>query len=296
MIAARLATLPLGANQHRQNCLPTATQEQAAEMLNVSVRTAKHSRVVLDNGEPELVHAVEQGKITVSLAATAVKLPIEQQREIAAKAFAGDANVVRTTVKKARRQQREAELGRRQLASLTGKYGVVYADPEWQFEPYSTTTGMDRAASNHYLTSATRIIAERDVPSICADDCILFLWATGAMMPQALVVMESWGFSYVSQSIWVKPHAGTGYWFRSQHELLLVGVKGNIPCPAPGTQWPSVVFAPAIGHSVKPAVFAEMIEHLFPSLAKIELNCRGTPRPSWEGWGLECEQPAAAAE
>jgi hypothetical protein len=41
--------------------------------------------------------------------------------------------------------------------------------------------------------------------------------------------------------------------------------------------------------SEKPAIFAEMIEAYFPNLPKIELNCRGKPRPGWDGWGAEAE-------
>ncbi len=45
------------------------------------------------------------------------------------------------------------------------------------------------------------------------------------------------GFAYVSNFAWMKDKAGTGYWNRNQHELLLVGRKGDIPAPAPGMQW-----------------------------------------------------------
>jgi N6-adenosine-specific RNA methylase IME4 len=33
---------------------------------------------------------------------------------------------------------------------------------------------------------------------IAADDCILFLWATVPMLPQALELMHDWGFQYRS--------------------------------------------------------------------------------------------------
>ena len=41
------------------------------------------------------------------------------------------------------------------------------------------------------------------------------------------------------QAIWVKDRDGSGYWFINRHEHLLVGTKGKIPAPAPGTQWKS---------------------------------------------------------
>jgi N6-adenosine-specific RNA methylase IME4 len=173
-----------------------------------------------------------------------------------------------------RRAEREAELAAKQTALPSQRYGVIVADPEWRFEPYSRETGMDRAADNHYPTSITEMIAERDVPSIAADDCVLFLWATVPMLRDALRVMETWGFEYKSHAIWDKIHIGTGYWFRNRHELLLVGTKGNIPAPAMGDQFASVMTIARKEHSAKPEQFLELIEQYFPNLPKIELNRR----------------------
>jgi N6-adenosine-specific RNA methylase IME4 len=193
---------------------------------------------------------------------------------------------LRTDDKKERRLARELELGARQLALPDKKYGVIYADPEWRFEVWSRATGLDRAADNHYPTSATDIIASRDVPSIAADDCALFLWATAPMLLQALEVMRAWGFAYKSQMVWVKDRWGTGYWFRNKHEILLVGTRGDVPAPAPGTQWGRVIEAPVGAHSDKPDIVYEIIERYFPSLPKIELNARQR-RLGWDSWGLE---------
>jgi N6-adenosine-specific RNA methylase IME4 len=158
---------------------------------------------------------------------------------------------IATVIKKSNRIKREIDLGKKQVALPDKKYGVILADCEWQFEPYSRDTGMDRAADNHYPTSALDIIKTRDVPSIAAKDCVLFQWATVPMLLQALEVMTAWGFAYVSGAVWVKDRIGTGYWFRNRHELLLVGTRGDVPAPAAGTQWDSVIAAAASEHSDK---------------------------------------------
>jgi N6-adenosine-specific RNA methylase IME4 len=196
--------------------------------------------------------------------------------------------------KKERRAQRERALGEKQLALPDKRYGVIVADPEWQFEPWSRETGMDRAADNHYPTSVTRVIAARDVPSIAADDCVLFLWATIPMLPHALLVMAAWDFDYVSHYAWGKDKIGTGYWSREKHELLLIGTRGKIVAPAQGMQSDSLIMAPRGEHSEKPECFLEMIEGYFPTLPKIELNRRGPPRPGWDAWGNETETVEAA--
>ncbi len=164
-----------------------------------------------------------------------------------------------TAEKKQRRAAREVALAGKIEALPRKRYGVILADPEWRFEPFSRESGMDRAPDNHYPTSETGDIAARDVASIAADDCVLFLWATAPMLPDALTVLSSWGFTYKTHAIWHKQRPGdgrgTGYWFTGEHELLLVGVKGDVPAPAMGTQWRSVFGAPwaAIRRSRKSA-------------------------------------------
>jgi N6-adenosine-specific RNA methylase IME4 len=190
--------------------------------------------------------------------------------------------------KRARRARLESELGARQRALPDKRYGVIYADPPWRFEPYSRITGMDRAAENHYPTSTLSDIKALNVKSIAARDCVLFLWATVPILIHALEVMKDWGFEYKSHAIWAKDRVGTGYWFRNQHELLLVGTRGHVPAPAMGTQWSSVIQAMVRRHSEKPEVFREMIESYFPTLPKIELHARGPiARTGWDVWGLE---------
>jgi N6-adenosine-specific RNA methylase IME4 len=98
--------------------------------------------------------------------------------------------------------------------------------------------------------------------------------------------LEVWGFTYKSHFVWVKRHAGTGYWNRNQHELLLIGTRGQIPAPAPGEQYSSIIDAPAGAHSAKPPAFAEVIEEMFPSFERLEMFARGQ-REGWSCWGNE---------
>ena len=180
------------------------------------------------------------------------------------------------------RVKREAELSARIHALPDKRYGVIYADPPWRFEPYSRETGMDRAADNHYPTAVLEDIMALDVPSISANDCVLFLWATAPMLCAALAVMEYWQFSYKTHAVWIKNKTGNGYWYRNRHELLLLGTRGNLPAPTPGTQAGSVFEAAVGAHSEKPEIVRQMIEAYFPQLPKIELFARR----SWEGWDL----------
>jgi N6-adenosine-specific RNA methylase IME4 len=232
------------------------------------------------------------------IAAEAFDLMVGRMREdiVSGRRGADVLKDVSTEQKQQRRDNRERVLGALQHALPTRQYGVILADPEWRFEPWSRATGLDRSADNHYPTSCTEVIAARDVPSIAARDCVLFLYATAPMLPHALLVMSAWGFDYRSHVVWDKIRAsgararGTGYWFINCHELLLVGVKGNIPAPAPGTQEQSILQGIIGAHSAKPDTFLEMIERYFPTLPKIELNRRGPARPGWDAWGNEARE------
>lgn len=88
MVAARLATLRKGANQHAS--IEAPTQTQAAELLNVSRPSVQRAREVLDHGASELVAAVERGDVSVSAAAIAATLPQEHQQEVVAEIEAGE--------------------------------------------------------------------------------------------------------------------------------------------------------------------------------------------------------------
>lgn len=275
--------------------------KEAAAMLNVSPRSVANAKKVQERAAPELADAVRDGKVHVSAAADLASLTLDEQtdliKQMDPKAFGRVAKEQRdkkTAEKKAKRLQREAELGQKQMALPAKKYGVILADPEWRFEPYSRETGMDRAADNHYPTSDLDTIKSRDVASIAADDCVLFLWATAPMLPQAIEVMRDWGFTYVSHFVWGKKRKGNqrgpGYWNTNEHELLLIGTKGKVPCPAQGTQSRSLIEANVGKHSEKPLVFHQIIESYFPSLPKIELNAREA-RAGWDVWGKEA--PAA---
>lgn len=200
-------------------------------------------------------------------------------------------NLLKAGEKGLSRQAKEAELAERiRAASLSlGKnvYGVILADPPWRFEPYSRETGMDRAADNHYPTMTLEEIECLNVPA--ADDCVLFLWATSPMICAALTAMDAWGFKYKSQIIWVKDRIGTGYWARNKHEILLIGTRGNIPAPEPGTQPDSAIVAQVGTHSTKPDVFQEIIEDLYPTLPRLEMFSRRA-RTGWDAWGAEAPE------
>lgn len=88
MVAARMANMRQG---ERTDLGPigTMSQPEAAKSLNVSPRSVKRGKAVLESGTSELVAAVEQGQIAVSQAASIAKLEPETQQAVVEKIVEG---------------------------------------------------------------------------------------------------------------------------------------------------------------------------------------------------------------
>ena len=179
----------------------------------------------------------------------------------------------------------------KEAAELSGQYPVIYADPPWKYEhPPMGATG--RSIEAQYPTMTLDEIKAVNVAAVASPDSVLLLWATAPKLPECLEVMQEWGFTYRTNMIWVKDKIGTGYYVRNKHELLLIGRRGEMPVPTPGTQPDSVIVAPRTGHSVKPVEFYEAIERMYPEFNGqwFELFLRGKARDGWAGgWGNEAE-------
>ena len=179
-----------------------------------------------------------------------------------------------------KRVSKIAEISKENVELKTDKkFPVIYADPPWQYEHSKTDS---RMIENQYPTMTLDNICDLQIPS--ADDCILFLWTTAPKLQEGFKVLNKWGFNYRSCAIWDKQKMGMGYYFRIQHEILLIGTKGNIPVPQPADRKRSVFSIPYQGHSSKPVDFIETIEGMYPEFEKLEMFCR-EPRDGWHVWG-----------
>lgn len=89
-VAAKLANMKRGGDRKSDQAanLPDdpapVSQAQAADMLNVSERSVRTAKTVLEQGAPELVAAVEKGEVSVSAAAAVSDLPQEEQAAVVA--------------------------------------------------------------------------------------------------------------------------------------------------------------------------------------------------------------------
>jgi N6-adenosine-specific RNA methylase IME4 len=221
-------------------------------------------------------------KKTSAIAQELAALP-PSTREAIAQQEVGLTKALRDRKQSATRDERHA----RPLPA--GLFKLLYVDPPWRYEHVETES---RAIENQYPTMSLDDICALRVPS--ADDCVLFLWATSPKLAEALRVVEAWGFSYRTCAVWDKEVIGMGYYFRQQHELLLVAARGALPVPEPSARVSSVIRARRGAHSEKPARVYELLEAMYPAFKpadRAELFAR-RQRPGWTTWSNE---PAVAS-
>jgi len=162
-----------------------------------------------------------------------------------------------------------------------GKYQVIYADPPWEYE----NSGYDNAAASLYPTMPLEDICALPVETLATSASVLFLWATNPLLPEALRVMAEWGFEYKTNIAWVKDRGrGMGWFLKSKHELLLIGVRPQTPQPAERPD-SAQEFERGKVHSRKPQQFRQIIEGMYPG-SKIELFAR-VACEGWDLWGNE---------
>jgi hypothetical protein len=97
--------------------------DQAAQMLNVSTRSVEAAKQVQENGAPELVAAVDSGKVSVSAAAEVAKLPKEEQAKVVAQGATADKA-------KEQREKRKAEKAAKQAENDAARAAAADALPQ----------------------------------------------------------------------------------------------------------------------------------------------------------------------
>lgn len=179
------------------------------------------------------------------------------------------------------------------------KYSIIYADPPWRYTDKATSG----AAENHYSTMHIDDICKLPIKELAAEDCVLFLWATYPLLPEALRLIKEWGFKYKTLAFqWVKLNPkcenqlfitkkniclGLGNWTRGNTEPCLLATKGKpkkIRCSIS-----QVILEPRQRHSKKPDIVRDKIIELLGDLPRVELFARNKT-DGWDVWGNEVEK------
>ncbi len=179
------------------------------------------------------------------------------------------------------------------IYSTDKKYGIIYADPPWFYNPRNNCgTRFGGGASGHYSLMSNEQIAKLPIERISNKNSVLFLWVTFPHLNEQLKIFEHWGFTYRTLGFsWIKTNAknglpffGVGYYAKSNCEVCLMGVKGKMTPIS--NKVSSCVISPRRRHSQKPDEVRKRIVELFGDIPRIELFAR-EQADGWDCWGNE---------
>lgn len=172
------------------------------------------------------------------------------------------------------------------ISSFNKKYNTILMDPPWTYNNRAKGS-----ADRKYDLMTMDELRSLNIASLASDNCVLFMWATFPLLPEAIELIKSYNFIYKSGLSWHKKttkgkdYFGNGYIFRSAAELLLVAYKGN-PKPKNRSTRNSLE-AVCTGHSIKPQQSYKLIENLFDG-PYLELFSR-LDRDGWDCVGNEVQ-------
>ena len=180
-------------------------------------------------------------------------------------------------------EYKHRELIKNPIPFPEGKYGSILIDPPWSRDDENDADQFGRASPT-YGTMSFGEIKALPVPELALPDSHLYLWVTNRSLPKSFLLLEYWGYRYITLLTWCKPYFGTGNYFRGQTEHIAFGVKGSCPILRHniGTWF---VTDNKKEHSSKPDEIHKIIEVCSPK-PWLEMFAR-KQRTDWATWGDE---------
>lgn len=173
------------------------------------------------------------------------------------------------------------------ISNFGKTYSTILMDPPWTYNNRAKGS-----ADRKYDLMSLNDLKTLNIQKLAKNDCVLFMWATFPLLPEAIELIKSYNFTYKSGLSWHKKtskgkdYFGNGYIFRSAAELLLVAYKGH-PKPKNKSTRNSLE-AVCTGHSIKPQQSYKLIENLFDG-PYVELFSR-LNREGWDCIGNEVKE------
>lgn len=163
------------------------------------------------------------------------------------------------------------------LVQTDQRYACILVDPPW---PYANTATRG-AAAKQYPTMTLVELGRLPVGQLALQQSHLHLWTTTSFLPEALHLMEAWGFPYKGLLTWEKPGLGLGNYYRNCTEYLLLGVRGHLRFQDRSVR--NLYHGKRGKHSRKPDQVRVLIEKVSPA-PRLELFAREAV-DGWTVWG-----------
>lgn len=213
------------------------SRDQVAAVVGVSGKSVSDAEKVLDVGAPELVAAVEQGKIAVSAAAKVANLPGHEQRAIVAKIDGGEAKNPQEAKRRIADEKRAAQPRVWQpkarifcgdavanLRDLQLKAHCVVMDPPYGLETHRTRKGgKDYADGETYALELLEAVCKELVQHL-DPSAHLYVFSGYSYVHAFREILARHFEVQANPLIWVKDNhtlCDFSKWYGNKHEYVL---------------------------------------------------------------------------
>ena len=205
--AATMVTSKVGGDRKSKDHLAgrlndLVTEDDAAEMLDISKRTVTRGVKVLREGAPEVFKAMELDEVSVNDAENIAEESHADQRE----ALKGKKEGTYKTLTAGIESIKNKRVSEKTMPKLPAKkYRVVVVDPPWDIKFFmDRSTALKQNAGTPYPTMSLDEIKAMKLP--LADDAFVFLWTIQQYLEASFDALKAWGVERMFTMAWIKPH------------------------------------------------------------------------------------------
>lgn len=238
--------------------------------------TYRQAKTVIEKAEPELVAAVDSGKVAISTAAKLAVAPVEVQKQAVAdpkkaielarqasatkvketQAVAKEEKQAITAIKKAAIVERLEIISAREVEEPTGLYDVIVIDPPWPMQKIEREVRPNQTGFD-YPTMSEEELSKLSLPA--DSDCHVWVWTTHKFLPMALRLIETWGLKYVCTFVWHKPGGFQPIGLPQYNAEFALYARKGAPSFIDTKAFDTCFNAPRGAHSEKPQEFYDMV-------------------------------------
>jgi N6-adenosine-specific RNA methylase IME4 len=154
-----------------------------------------------------------------------------------------------------------------------GRFDVIVVDPPWPYPDHKTD----------YPSMPLDDIRALPIHRLAADDAVLFLWVTNAMLRYVYPLLDAWGFVEKTILTWHKPKPGIGTYLRSTTEHAVLAIRGKPEIML--TTQTTLLRATGREPGRKPDEFYDLVTSLCRG-RRLDMFARET-RKGWTTWGSD---------